>query len=290
MRRLAVLGREDEWHVRELLRACECNGIAAECRSFSAIDAICGEPSHYEPFWAATDAMVVRLMPRGSLEQVIFRMDVLGRLEAEGRVVCNPPRSLEVAIDKYLTLTRLEQAGIPVPRTVVVQDAAAGMRAFESLGGDVVVKPLFGSEGRGIIRLTDAELAWRAFKTIERLEGVIYLQQHLRHTGFDVRALVVGDDVFAMKRVNENDFRTNLSRGGRGDRFELPTQWEELARQASRAVGTMVGGVDLLPTEDGQIVVLEVNAVPGWRGIQRVTGVPIAEQIIALVAARLQGR
>ena len=89
------------------------------------------------------------MMPPGSLEQVVFRMDALHRLAAAGVPVLNPPRAVEAAVDKYLTLALLAAAGLPVPSTWTGQSAAEALAAFEELGGDVVVKPLFGSEGRG---------------------------------------------------------------------------------------------------------------------------------------------
>jgi glutathione synthase/RimK-type ligase-like ATP-grasp enzyme len=86
-------------------------------------------------------------------------MDVLHRLEARGVPVLNPARALEVCVDKYLATARLEAAELPVPPTAVCQDADSALEAFAALGGDVVVKPLFGSEGRGMVRISDPELA-----------------------------------------------------------------------------------------------------------------------------------
>ena len=126
-------------------------------------------------------------MPPGSLEQVVFRMDVLHRAQAGGVRVLNPPAALETCIDKYLASARLEAAGLRVPATVVCQDADSAMTAFTDLGGDVVVKPLFGSEGRGIVRVSDAELAWRTFRAIERMQAVFYVQQFIHHPGWDLR-------------------------------------------------------------------------------------------------------
>ena len=87
------------------------------------------------------------MMPPGSLEQVVFRMDALHRIAAAGVPVLNPPRAVEAAVDKYLTLALLEAAALPVPPTWAGQGATEALAAFDALGGDVVVKPLFGSEG-----------------------------------------------------------------------------------------------------------------------------------------------
>ena len=131
----------------------------------------------------AADGVLVRMMPPGSLEQVVFRMDALHRVAAAGVPVLNPPRAIEAAVDKYLTLPLLDPAGLPVPPTWAGQEANEALAAFDMLGGDVVVKPLFGSEGRGLIRISDHELGWRTFHALERMGAVLYLQRFIRHPG-----------------------------------------------------------------------------------------------------------
>src|SRR5438132_401085 len=157
-------------------------------------------------------------MPPGSLEQVVFRMDVLNRLQARSVTILNSPRALEMCVDKYLASACLEAAGLPVPPTIVCQDAATALEAFEQLGGDVVVKPLFGSEGRGMVRVSDPEMAWRTFRTLERTQSVLYLQQLIRHPGWDPRVFVLGGRVLAsMRRRSRGDWRTNVAQGGLGE-------------------------------------------------------------------------
>ena len=102
--------------------------------------------------------------------------------------VLNPPRAVEAAVDKYLSLSLLDAAGLPVPPTVACESAVSALAAYDHLGPDVVVKPLFGSEGRGLVRVSDRELARRTFHTLERLGAVIYVQATVRHPGFDYRA------------------------------------------------------------------------------------------------------
>ncbi len=163
--------------------------------------------------------VLVRMMPPGSLEQVVFRMDALHRVAAAGVPVLNPPRAIEAAVNKYLTLALLSHAGLPVPATWVGQSAAAALDAFDELGGDVVVKPLFGSEGRGLLRVGDRELAWRTFHTLERIGAVLYLQRVVRHPGHDLRVFVLGGEVVAAMRRHAppGDWRTNVALGGRAE-------------------------------------------------------------------------
>src|SRR5262249_7966360 len=180
-------------------------------------------------------------------------MDVLHRLQARGAVVLNPPAALETCVDKYLASTRLEAAGLPVPRTLVCQDADAALEAFDRLGGDVVVKPLFGSEGRGMVRVTDPETAWRTFRTLGRLQGILYLKESLAPPGWDLRVFVLGGRILtAMRRRSKGDWRTNIAQGGSAERVEPAPAEADLALRATAAVGALVAGVDLLPGPRGE--------------------------------------
>lgn len=227
-------------------------------------------------------------MPPGSLEQVVFRMDCLARHEAAGGVVINPAKAIEAAVDKFLTTAKLQATGLVVPRTFCCQTADEAMLAFEQLDGDVVLKPLFGSEGRGITRLTDENLAIRAFKMLEQLGAVLYLQEFVPHEGHDLRLLVIGERILGMRRVNQLDWRTNISRGATAEAFEPSAELVEIARRAAAAVHAPLAGVDLLPGKDGRLYAIEVNAVPGWKGLSRARGVDVARLVIDFVAAEVR--
>jgi ribosomal protein S6--L-glutamate ligase len=227
------------------------------------------------------DAVLVRTMPPGSLEQVVFRMDALLLLEARGVAVVNPPKAVECAVDKYLCTARLAAGGLATPPTIVCEDSEAALAAFAELGGDVVVKPVFGSEGRGILRVSDPDLALRAFRTLERIDAVIYVQQFVEHEGFDVRVLVLDGQVLGgMKRSNPSDFRTNVARRAQAEQHTVTDREAELALRAARIVGARFAGVDLLYGRCGTCYVIEVNAVPGWRAFQRTTGIDVAAALL----------
>ena len=157
------------------------------------------------------------------------------------------------------------------------------MAAFETLGGDVVVKPLFGSEGRGIARLQDEALAGRAFRMLAQLGGVLYVQEFIPHEGYDLRVLVIGERMFAMRRRSETDWRTNISRGAIAEPVELTAEMSRVARQVADAIGAPVAGVDLLPTRDGTLYAIEVNAVPGWKALAAALDVDIARIVLDYV-------
>jgi ribosomal protein S6--L-glutamate ligase len=292
MKTLAALVSGFGWHVGDLQRAAARLDRELHALPFPEVSASVGLGHGPSRVWAGqvdlmgVDGVLVRMMPPGSLEQVVFRMDALHRVAAAGIPVVNPPRAIEAAVDKYLTLALLAQAGLPVPATWAGQSAAAALVAFEDLGRDVVVKPLFGSEGRGLVRVSHPEIAWRTFHALERIGAVLYLQRVIQHPGHDVRAFVLDGKVLASMRRHSapGDWRTNISLGGRAERCLLSPEEERLAIDAARAVGARVAGVDLIQDLDrDRPVVLEVNAVPGWRALSRVTGIDVAAAVLEAV-------
>ena len=301
--KIAVLGHPNSWYLRDLQRAKQERHEQLELSAvaFTQIST-CVEPANNASVFlsnthdlATYDAVLVRTMPPGSLEQVIFRMNALAMLQYSNDgpsqfippIVLNSPRAIEIAVDKYLSLALLRQNNISVPRTHICQQADAALHAYEQLGPDVVVKPLFGGEGRGITRVSDPALALRAFKMIEQLGGVIYQQEFIAHEGFDVRILVIGDNTFGIRRVNPDDWRTNLSLGARAEPFDASSELVQLARRAANVVQAKIAGVDILIAPDGTPTVLEVNAVPGWKGLAAATGKDIAQEILTFTIAQI---
>jgi ribosomal protein S6--L-glutamate ligase len=286
--RIALLSAGTGWHVRDLQRAAKALGHDAEAVDFRRISAgVCADPESLAGF----DGVLVRTMPPGSLEQVVFRMDALHRLEARGVAVLNPPRAVEACVDKYLATAKLDAAGLPVPPTIVCQHADAALEAFDRLGGDVIVKPLFGSEGRGMVRVSDLDMAWRVFRTIERMQAVLYLQKFIPHPGWDLRVFIIGGKVLAaMRRHAGGGWRTNVAQGGQAECAHTTEEEKKLALRAAAAVGAPVAGVDLLPGPDGTMYVVEVNAVPGWRALAPVVGIDVAAAILCFLADEYRRR
>ncbi len=301
---MAILGNPDGWYVRDLRRASEELGdIEIEVVSFrelrveshlqdslhvfsKAYPVDAGSPLDDDLLTSCQldgnfDAILIRSMPIGSLEQVIFRMNALHVAQQLGVAIVNPPRTLEIAIDKWLTLDFARQAGLEVPRTNCCQDRESAIQAFEQLNQDVVVKPLFGGEGRGLIRVNDREMAWRVFSTLEQIAAVIYVQEFVPHRGYDLRILIIGDEAFCVARHGaSDDWRTNLSRGGKAEAFQPTEKQIAMARTAAKAIGGQIVGVDILPAQDGRDVLLEVNAVPGWRGTAKALNTDIATRVL----------
>jgi RimK family alpha-L-glutamate ligase len=230
---------------------------------------------------AGCDAVIVRGIPRGSLEQVIFRVDALHVLDERGVMCVNGPRALERTIDKFLASALLARAGVPTPRTIACERVEDALEAFEELGGDVIVKPLFGAMGAGMTRVDDADVAYRVFHALALERAVYYLQETLA-TGSDRRAFVVGGRVLAaIERVGPG-WRKNVARGAEARATELTAEQERLCLDAAAALGVDYAGVDLLGDR-----VLELNGIPGWHGLQKATGVDVAGAVVAQLESKL---
>jgi RimK family alpha-L-glutamate ligase len=175
---------------------------------------------------------------------------------------------------------------VPTPPTVVCERYEGAMRAFERLGGDIVVKPLFGAMGAGIVRIEDRDVAHRVFRALELERTVYYVQRTIAAAGRrDLRVLVVGHEVAgAMERVTES-WRANIARGARPRAVVLSETERGLALAAAAAVGADVAGVDLLVTLDGETVVLEVNGIPGWQALQSVCDEDLTQRVVTTCEA-----
>jgi RimK family alpha-L-glutamate ligase len=286
-------GEQGGWHLADLERALRARGHGVRIVPVDGLVCTIGGAARLRSGAAVLercDAVLVRIIPRGSLEQIIFRMDALHRLERLGVPVLNAPTALERTVDKFYTSALLEDAGLPTPRTVVAERMDDAMAAFHEMG-DVIVKPLFGSNGRGMVRVSDEEIAYRVFRALELERAVFYLQQTVPHPGRDLRCFVVGGEVVAAAWRCADGWRTNRARGGRMVAADgLPDEWREMSLAAARLVGADYAGVDLLPSSDGATYVLEVNGIPGWRGLQETTPVGIADRMVAHLEARVGAR
>jgi RimK family alpha-L-glutamate ligase len=286
--RVAVLGASGSWHSRGLIAALIERGHEVlevpATRLRSVIDS--GGDAHVMGQGGvaldALDLLIVRGLPRGSLEQVIFRMDALHVLEEQGVRCVNPPRAIERTIDKSWASALLAVAGVPTPPTIVCERYEDAMQAFEELGGDVLVKPLFGAMGNGIVRIEDRDVAHRVFRALELERTVYYVQRCVVPAGRrDLRVLVVAGSVAgAMERATDS-WRANVARGARPRPVTLGDAERDMALAAAAAVGADIAGVDLLIGPDGEAVVLEVNGIPGWQALQSVCERDLTQLVVS---------
>jgi len=286
--RLAVLAARTGWHTGELERAAAERGYAISILPYEGLVATIGPAPGLRSGASElddADVILARIIPSGSLEQIIYRVDALHRLEDRGIPVVNSPRAIERSVDKFWTSSLLEQCGLPTPETVVCDSVEEAFAAFHRLG-DVVVKPLFGSMGLGMMRIGDPDLAFRVFRTIEQIRGVFYLQRAIEHSGADLRLFVLGGRVVGTIERRASGWRTNLARGATAASVRPDDADASLAVRAAAAVGAEYAGVDLLKGADGITYVLEVNGIPGWKGLQHTTGVDVAGLLVDYLATR----
>jgi RimK family alpha-L-glutamate ligase len=281
----------EAWSSTQVREALTKRGIPYECFTFPKLVARLA----YKPYFKVNgisilddlDALIIRPIGRGSLEELVFRMDMLYKLERLGFYMVNPPTAIEHCVDKYDILAILEDEGVPVPRTLATESVNEAIRAFKELGGDIVVKPIFGSRGQGATRVNDIDIADTIFKAITFHHGVIYMQEFVPHGNSDIRAFVIGDQVVACMRRVATGWKTNYSQGAKPAPAQISKEFEEIAIKSSKAVGCKIAGVDILEGPDGPRIV-DVNSQPGWKGLQMVAKVNIAEEIVNFVLKELK--
>jgi glutathione synthase/RimK-type ligase-like ATP-grasp enzyme len=269
--RISILSARTGWHTDELLRALTARGHSGCVVPYEALVASLGARERGASLSAQShqlldsDAVLARIIPNGSLEQIIYRVDALHWLEDRAIAVMNSPRAIERCVDKFYTSALLHEAGLATPETIVcerIDDAMAAVREM----GDVIV-----------------------FRALDLARAVFYVQRVVEHAGCDVRAFVVGNEIVAAieRRARDGGWRTNISLGGEARSIELPPAWSAIALKAARAVGADYAGVDLLPAQDGTVHVLEVNGIPGWSGVQTTTSTDVAGAIVDHLVAKV---
>ncbi|HEY2138228.1 MAG TPA: RimK family alpha-L-glutamate ligase [Xanthobacteraceae bacterium] len=292
--RVAIAADRGDWHSRELAKAFQAMGVkTALCRleesgfdtasaSGLRLDGLDGE---------LPDAMLVRTMAGGSFEAVTLRLGILHALRGLGVMVWNDARAIECCVDKSMTSFRLARAAIPTPDTWAVQTHAAAHAIVrrESARGPLVLKPLFGSQGRGL------RLIWGAddLPAPGGVAGVYYLQRFVgveRDGYHDFRLMVSRGRVVAAMMRHSTEWITNIKQGGRPVTVVANEDMKALALRAAAAVGAEFAGVDLLYDSDERPTVLEVNSMPAWSGLQKVTPGNIAATLAGDLVAALDAR
>lgn len=284
--RVLVLSDEPGWHGRVLTEAFTARRMEVAVASVTCLMAGVGGVPAFPGRAAPPDAIFVRGVPGGTAEQVCMRMEFLHRLAAVGVAVVNPPRAVEITVNKGMTSMLLDAAGIPIPATFCGESLEAARHFAERLfaaGREVVFKPLFGSQGEGLVRLgSDRELC-----QLVNPGGIYYLQEFVAPTAAsyrDWRLFCVKSEVIAAMERRSDHWITNRAQGGVCHPLTVTPELRELAARATVAVGADYLGVDVLPGPDGPLMT-EVNSIPAWQGLQRVTETDIAARLADLVLA-----
>jgi tetrahydromethanopterin:alpha-L-glutamate ligase len=293
--RIAILTDLPGWHGRELQRAFRALGAESSFSSLSEVrfDLEGTRAQVQVPGFggALPDAVFVRSIEAGSFEQVTLRLSVLHALRELQVPVYNDARAIERSVDKAMTTFLLRRHGIPtLPTWVTEQESAARAQLMResSMGHELVVKPLFGSQGKGLQRLAKGD----GVPPAAAVNGVWYLQRFLDHgegNWHDWRVMVAGGQPVAAMLRRGRTWVTNVARGARVEAVDAKGTMADLAVAATAAVGADYAGVDLMKDDEGRYLVLEVNSIPAWRGLQAVAQGRIADSLASDLVHRVLG-
>jgi len=287
--RVAVFTDKLDWHVTRTIRALRAQSATPIAVRLSACKIETGRAKGLviPGFRDLPDLAIVRAIGDGSLEAITMRLGVLHALEALGVPVVNSARAIERCTDKSMASFLLAQAGLPTPQTFAAQSLAEA-RAIarrECPEGPLVMKPLFGAQGWGL-RLIERE---SDLPSLQDARGVFYLQRFVgpaRPPFEDMRILVSGGEIIAAMRRRSSHWITNVRQGAKPAGVELSTREAEIALAAADALGVDFAGVDIINDRRGAPLILEVNSMAGWSGLQRVTPFSLADRLAADALAR----
>jgi tetrahydromethanopterin:alpha-L-glutamate ligase len=277
-----IFSDEPDWHTRRLTAAFRGRGAETHVRSLhDCVFAVGGDgPGIVIPGLlpkAMPDVVLARTIAAGSFEQVTLRLSFLHALSHIGIPVINSARTIERCVDKSMTSFLLHRAGIPTPSTLITEEVEAATRYVEQAGGDLVIKPLFGSQGKGLARLS----AGASLPPSDAYAGIHYLQRFVgRDKAWrDFRVMVVGGRAVAAMARHGQSWITNVARGAQCERITLTPRLADLSIAAAEVVGADYAGVDLIEDEHGSLLVLEINSSPAWKGLQSVAHHDISDLV-----------
>lgn len=284
--RIAIITDDPGWHGRQLKRAFARQGYRADYVSLSdcRIDLTGGIGGIVMPGYTKClpNGVFVRGVAGGTLEQVILRLDFLHLLPSLGVPVYNSVRAIEKSVDKAMTSLLLNRAGINTPPTWVTESETRArsllMREL-GLGHELVLKPLFGSQGNGLMRLSQPG----DLPPLEEYRGVYYLQRYVgasEGNWEDYRVFVVGGTGRAAMTRKGASWINNVAQGATCRQAPQDAELFRLAEAAAGALDMDYAGVDLIRDREGRLSVIEVNSIPAWRGLQSVTAGNIADMLV----------
>lgn len=235
------------------------------------------------------------IIPRISSNMTRYGTAIVRQLEMQGIYTLSSSIAINRSRDKLRSLQLLAKAGVGIPKTIVSRNSADIDDLIEKLGGTpVIIKLARGTHGNGVVLAESKKAAKSVLQALYLTndDGTnILLQEFVKESaGTDIRAFVVGGRVVAsMKRQSlDDDFRSNLHKGGEGTKIKLTEDEKKMAVKAAKAMGLNIAGVDLMRSERGPLI-LEVNASPGF-GIELVTGRNVAGAIIEYVEMNAKRR
>jgi tetrahydromethanopterin:alpha-L-glutamate ligase len=291
---ILVVSDQRDWHARQMEAAFTAAGAQAERIDLADCGFDTRSPSGLSlPVLGSRlpDAVHVRTLSAGSFEAITKRLGVLHALTKLGVVVWNDARAIERCVDKSTTSFLLGRAGVPTPPTWTMEsaEAARALVEREAPSGPLVLKPLFGAQGKGLRLIRRPE----DLPAPEEIAGVYYLQRFQSNGAqdfADYRLFVLRGRVIGAMMRRASTWITNIKQGGQPLGVAPDPKMERLAVAAAEAVGAEIAGVDVLVAADSGPTVLEVNSMPAWSGVQKVSNRNIAEAIALSLVETLDRR
>ncbi len=235
------------------------------------------------------------IVPRIAANMTRYGTAIVRQLEMQGVYTTSSSIAINRSRDKLRSSQLLAKAGVGIPKTVFSRNSTDIDDLIDKLGGTpVIIKLARGTHGNGVVLAETKKAAksvLQAFYLTNEDGTNVLIQEFVKESaGTDIRAFVVGSRVVAsMKRQSlDDDFRSNLHKGGEGTKIKLTEEERKMAVKAAKAMGLNIAGVDMMRSERGPLV-LEVNASPGF-GIEKVTGRDVAGPIIEYVEMNAKRR
>ncbi len=291
-----------DWTAEALIKEAEKRNIETFCPDMGKIGTSVTDRVEHRAVdidLSELDAMIIRDMGTGQNDAHIFRFDVLRDLERNGILIINSPAAIQNAANKFHSSCLIANAGISTPKTFVTQEVNVALKLIDDLG-DVVIKPVFGYKGIGIVRIKGNKViapdgtkektpVFDLVNNIIKEKGILYIQEFIESSGKDIRAFIVDDNVIGAiyRKAPDGWWLNNLSQGGTPQACELSGEQHEMCIEAARAVGAFFAGVDIIENEKGCFV-LEVNATPSGAGIYKSLNINVAEHILNAIEYRIQ--
>ena len=282
MIRTLILTEKEGWHYQQLkLSLTKLNhSVDSACISDISIilnnnEAILENKGERLP---KIDNIIVRFIPGGTLEEIVFYLNILKILESMNVRVVNNASSIESTVDKLYTSYLLNNNNINCPKTYVMrgQEAASKFISNYHYESKLIYKPLFGSQGDNI-RLIDGS---SDLDKLDNQTNIYYFQEYLENRpNYDYRVLVINNKnnikYFYMTRYGDT-FVNNFSKGAKCVRENLNDEVIELAIKSSKLLNIDFCGVDIIE-HNQKYYVIEVNSIPAWKGLQKVESANISE-------------
>ena len=184
----------------------------------------------------------------------------------------------------FMTLL-LKKYNVPTPKTYFSFSSESASENIEKVGYPLVIKPIIGSWGRGVMQLKDKDTADALFEirdiTDSPHDRIFYLQELIKRPPRDIRVITIGDEpIAAMYRKSSGSFKTNIALGADPELCEITKEIEDISTKASKAMGGGILGIDIMEDEKRGLVVHEVNNTVEFKGLSRVSRRNIPKEMI----------